>query len=264
MISDLEILESKAIEAAISLGWEEAISLNKTIIKIDKENLSACLRNGFAYLQLNNTKQAKKYYRMALKIQPKNQVALDNLERIEILDLKKDKKNVLEKVVIRPNLYLDAPGKTKTVALVNIGQKNVLAKLMVGQEVILKIKKRRVEVRTQANEFVGNLPDDISRRLIFFIKAKSQYSTYIKESSLSRVAVFIIEECKGKTVASHLSFPISFQKNIINLPNEEKEEINEDIEDLEESWEKLTSEISEEEKVSIVGIQTDESEDEEE
>lgn len=264
MISDLEILESRSVEAAITLHWEDAIELNKKIIKIDKENLSAYLRNGFAYLQLNNTEQAKKYYRKVLKIQPKNQVAIENLERIKILESKKDRKNGVEKINIKPNLYIEIPGKTKTVTLVNNGQKNVLAKLMVGQEVIIKIKKRKVEVRTQANEFIGNMPDDLSRRLIFFIKAKSKYLTYIKEASLTRVVVFIKEEMKGKTITNYISFPFNVQKSISRQQDDEKEESSEDNEDVEDSWEKLTGEITEEEKESIIGIQTDDSDEEEE
>lgn len=261
---EIEVLEEQAVDQAINLHWHEAIVLNKAIIKRESNNLAAHLRLGFAYLQTVNIQLSKQHYNKALKIQPKNIVALDNLERIKVMK-KSSKKIKNKKIILFPHLFIENPGKTKTVALVNLGQKNVIASLIIGQQVDLKIKRRKVEVRSNINEYVGSLPDDLSRRLIFFIKAKSQYSCFVKEASLNRVVVFILEEHKGKPLANRVSFPINPNKQTA-LPSTDEENKAEDEDSLGhgvEDWEKLVNELGEENKEDLVGVQTENLEDQE-
>ncbi|MGB9707392.1 MAG: tetratricopeptide repeat protein [Microgenomates group bacterium] len=242
-------LEKKAIDAAITQDWKKAIEYNKQILSQDKNNLDAILRLGFAYFQNKQYESAKKYYKKALKIQPTNPTALENLKRIDILLLKLDKNKNKKEVNLDPNLFLEIPGVTKTVFLVNLGQKNVLAQLTVGEKVQLKIRRRKVEVRTMDDIFIGHLPDDISRRLQILIKAGSTFTAFIKEASLNKIVVFIKEEKRGKKVLKYFPFPISKQVKIEEtVLNETLEEENDDEleeltdSDLEELAEALTEE----------------------
>lgn len=242
---NIEQLENQAVNAAINFSWRLAAELNKKIIKLDKKNLAAFLRLGFAYIQLQKFSDAKKYYRKALKIQPNNNVAKENLERLKVLQSKTAKKSKKTTISLDPNLFLEIPGKTKSVALVNLGQKNLLAQFSVGQEVFLKFKKRKVEVRTKENEYIGSLPDDLSRRLLVFLKAKSKYNVFVKEANLSRVTVFIREEKKGNKVQQYLSFPQNIQSQIEEMQAEKENDEDTEVEagvDLEKLAETLTSE----------------------
>lgn len=223
-MNDIDILEQQAIDAAIHQNWNDAINLNKKIIAIDKKSLDSFLRLGFAYLQLQLIKEAKDAYTKALKIQSKNQVAIDNMERIAILEDKETVMVTQQKGNLDPSLFLEVSGKTRAVSLVNLGQKNHLAQLRVGQEVQLMLKKRKVEVRTMIGDYVGTLPDDLSKRLIFFLKAKSKYEAYIQESALTRIVIFIKEVKKGKAVAQHISFPANIQVNMDQLSHSSSSE----------------------------------------
>ena len=241
----IEQLENQAVNEAVNFDWKSAIDINKRLVKLDKKNLAAFLRLGFASLQLQKFSEAIKYYRKALKIQPNNNVAKENLERIKVLRLKTPKKNKKSIIYLDPNLFLEIPGKTKSVSLVNLGQKNLLALISVGQEAFLKIKKRKVEVRSKDNEYIGSLPDDLSRRLLVFLKAKSKYRVYIKDANLSRITVFICEEKKGQKVQQYLSFPQNIQSQIEEMQAEkESDEESEEIAavDLEKLAESLASE----------------------
>lgn len=249
---NLDILKDQAIEAAIKGKWEKAIELNQKIINQVPEDLEAHLRLGFAYLQIGDLSQAKKSYLKALRIQPGNKIASNNLEKIKILiktrqslKLKNNKK-----INIDPNIFLDIPGKTKVVSLVNLGQINVLAKLEIGQKVNLKIKKRRIEIRTENNEYIGALPDDISKRLIIFIKGGSQYLGYIKEVSKKNVDVFIKEIKKGRRLKQYPSFPKNIQTDLKIITGEEIEETENQEEIIDEApidFEKLAEELEEKE-----------------
>jgi len=246
-MEDIQLLEQSAINAAITANWEEAISLNEKIIKKDKKNIDAYLRLGFAYLQKGKIKKAKEIYRKAKKLQPENYLIEENLEKIKILESKKifhlSPKN------LNPYAFLEISGKTKSISLVNCGQKIILASLSIGQEVILVPKKRRIEIRTKNKDYIGCLPDDISKRLIIFMKAGSVFSSFIKEANLKNVIVFLKEEKRGKRVARYASFPINSQANLSNINFEETESKEEDIEEISDNdLEKLAESLINEEK----------------
>lgn len=267
-MNNIDILEEKAINAAVSADWEQAIKLNKEILKLDQKNIEACLRLGYGYLQLSNFKQAKRYYKRTLRIQSSNLVAKENLERIIILEKESQKKNK-QSFSIDPNLFLETSGKTKSIELTKLGQKNILASLMVGQKVYLKIRKRKVEIRTENDEYIGSLPDDLSKRLIFFINAKSKYSVNIKQASLNKIEIFILEQKKGKRVYKYSSFPDNLQSNLENLvaqqeasDSEEKTEELFSENDIDELAEKLTSEEKEEYLSFVTQNQDDDDEEE--
>lgn len=255
-MEEIEILEMYAIDAAIKANWPIAIELNIKILDIDKKNVQAILRIAFSYLQIGNYEESKKQYHKALRLQPKSTVAHQYLEKIEVLEQGKSKPQVTTN--FDPHLFIESFGKTKTVLLTNLGQKQILARLSIGQQIQLKIKKRRVEIRTDDDEYVGTLADDISKRLILFINAKSTYTAFIKEVHFTKVVVFIREDKKGKSVSHHISFPINLQKNIqqIGDPSQHSEEAAGDEEDDNSlnDWEKMVAEQTEE-KEELLGIQ---------
>lgn len=255
-MEEIEILEMYAIDAAIKANWPIAIELNIKILDIDKKNVQAILRIAFSYLQIGNYEESKKQYHKALRLQPKSTVAHQYLEKIEVLEQGKSKPQVTTN--FDPHLFIESFGKTKTVLLTNLGQKQILARLSIGQQIQLKIKKRRVEIRTDDDEYVGTLADDISKRLILFINAKSTYTAFIKEVHFTKVVVFIREDKKGRSVSHHISFPINLQKNIqqIGDPSQHSEEAAGDEEDDNSlnDWEKMVAEQTEE-KEELLGIQ---------
>lgn len=264
-MDEIEQLETQAVEAAIKANWDRAIELNLRLIEFDKKNEQVMLRLGFAYLQKAQYDLAKKYYHKALRIQPKHAVAKQYLERIEILE-----QGHLEPQssshAFDPGLFIESTGKTKCAPLSNLGQKQILAHLYIGQKINLKIKRRRVEARTESEDYIGTLPDDISKRLILFMKAKSTYTAYIKDATLTKVAIFIREEKKGKSISHHISFPLNMQKNLEQLssqtqPDQTEEQV-EEVEDEMDDWEKIVANMGEE-KEEMIDIQKEDLDDEE-
>lgn len=271
---DIEATEQQAIDAAINLQWETAISLNNKIIGEDKKNIGAYLRLGFAYLQIKNIAEAKKYYQKALKVQPKNHVALENIERIKAIEGRASSHFKKERTQLNPTLFLEMPGRTKTISLVNLGQKKDIATISVGQEVYLRSKSRKVEVRTRSGVYLGCFPDDLSRRLLFFLKAKSEYTAFIQESSVTRVVVFLKEESKGSRVKHLTSFPSNIQSSLEDITDidtenlhtdsdedsEEEEEEDDETDEIQSLAEKLPEKVDE----SLLGIRQESEEDDQE
>lgn len=273
-MTDIDYLEKQAVDAVINFDWQKAIEINESIIKIDKKNAQTYLRLGFIYLQLNKIKKSKEYYQKAINLQPGNQIAKQNLERLKVLEKKSKNKTSKRIINLDPNLFLELPGKTKSVALVNLGQKDVLASVSIGQEVALIKKKRRIEVRTKNHEYIGCLPDDLSKRLILFLQNQGSYDAFIKESNLNKIIVFIKEVKKGKRVQRFISFPYNLHANIdrISTPSKkttdnteglEKETVDE-VEEPEAELEKLAENLTEEEKLYLPYGPSDETEEDDE
>lgn len=271
-MEEINALETQAIDAAIQARWSAAIELNTKILELDKQNIQAILRIAFSYLQTGIYDESKKYYHKVLRLQSKNSVAHQYLEKIEILE--QGKKRPQTKVAVDPHLFIESFGKTKMVTLTNLGQKQVLASLSIGQQIALRIKKRHIEIRTQDDEYVGTLADDISKRLILFIKAKSTYTAYIKEVSLTKVIIFIREEKKGKPVSHHISFPVNLQKNIAQIGGDspqssggethnDEQAVDDDEDGSMNDWEKMVAEQTEE-KEDLLGIHPEDLDEDEE
>lgn len=280
---NIEKLEEEAVNFAVNAEWSKAINLNNQIIEVDSGNLSAFLRNGYANLQLNNLPEAKKNFETVLELQPKNIIAEEHLEKIKLL-LNRKKKRGIASTKFNPDLFIEIPGKTRTVSLVNLGQKEDLATLYIGQEVSIKEKRRKLEVRTPSDEYIGSLPDDISKRLSYFIKEGSIYGVHIKEVGLTSVAIFIREISKGRKVKQYPSFPtnphimlsdinqISDQDNEPVITDGEQEiETNEDdastindgILDLDENDDEEWEDMEEEKDLGQI-VQIEDQDDEEE
>ncbi|KXK10579.1 MAG: Tetratricopeptide repeat protein [Microgenomates bacterium OLB23] len=136
----IENLHKQAVDAAISNDWDKAVQLNKKIIELNNEYLDAYLGLGFAYLQLAKYKDSKKYYQEALKIDPNNIIARNNLEKIAILAKNGDKAST--DLPVDPNIFMNLRGKTKVVTLLNVGKPEVLARLGIGEKVELRLKKK--------------------------------------------------------------------------------------------------------------------------
>jgi tetratricopeptide (TPR) repeat protein len=231
----IENLHKQAVDAAITSNWEKAVQLNQRILQMNSEYLDAYLGLGFAYMQQNKFKESKKYYQEALKIDPNNIIARNNIEKLSILVKSGNKSN--GDLPVDPNIFMNLRGKTKVVTLLNVGKADVLAHLSIGEKVELRIKKRRIEVRNERDEYIGALPDDISKRLMFFLEGKSTFNTFIKAATKNSVDVFIREEKKGRKVKNFVSFPENIQDDFKLMSgknaDDESNEGSEDNDDME-------------------------------
>lgn len=243
METQIQKIQDEAVEAALANNWVRAIELNKQILRLQTENVDAHLALGFAYLQQANFKESRKFYRKSLKLDPTNLIAQNNLEKIRIIEKKgvKKSKGGSGEVIVDPNTFITIAGKTKLTSLTNIGQAQVLAKLKAGQGVLFQIKKRRVEIRNTHGEYIGALPDDLSKRLMFFLQSGSAYSIFINSSSKNNVDVFIREDKKGRQVSHFISFPKNIQDDLKVIMGQ-----IEDDEEEEEGHEKKNNEADDE------------------
>jgi tetratricopeptide (TPR) repeat protein len=209
-------LKNQAIQTALEGNWINAITINKSLVKENPVDVDALNRLSFAYTIIGKLKEAKSTYQKVLSIDPLNPIALRNLNKL------KDKGfnaagNGSSNTHLNNN-FLEEPGRTKIIELVNIAQPKFVEALRTGQSVELSIKRLKIFVLEQG-QYIGVLPDDIARRLIKFIKGGCSYSAYIKSSNPHKVTIFIKEVKKTTKFKDQASFtstsetPLALDKN---------------------------------------------------
>ena len=237
---DLERLKNKAIDEAVNGNYEQAINLNLEILSQDENDVDSLMQLAHAYWQTGSLALAKKYYRKAMYIEPNNSLAKKRLALLNALNGKQTQANSLNRAkvkVVAITDLIEEPGKTKIIKLSNIGKPEHLSLLKIGEQVFLKLRKRRLEIRDIDNNFVGCLPDDISKRLINFIEAKGVYETNIFSIDKNEVKVFIKEITKPAKYR-HVSSFVSEEARI-NMDEEDTHNFVSDEQDLDLDSEKL-------------------------
>lgn len=229
----MSLSKTKAIETALQGDWEQAVKLNKELLKENPEDVEALNRMGLAYMVLGKNTNAKSTYKKVLEIDPLNSIAIKNLKRIKP-DGKKNKKEPEANFIIQVNnIFLEETGKTKIVDLINLAQAEVLLKLKTGQAVNLSIKRLKIFVHGETNSYIGVLPDDIGKRLIKFINGGNKYEAFVKSAKHNGVSVFIRELKRASRFREIPSFLIPIEKASKKLGrgkriNEEQAVIEED------------------------------------
>lgn len=221
----------KAIEAALNGNWESAEKINKQILKVSPRDEECLNRLARVYLELGKTDKAIINYKKVVRFNRYNTIAQKALLRLTQLQ-KKAKPNVKALTVITTKplyqsatVFIEEPGKTKTVILIHLGDKSVINNLVCGEEVLLFPHAHRVSVQTQEGYYLGRLPDDLSQRLIKLIRTGNIYQAFIKSVFPGDVRVFIREAKRSPALSDVSSFPLSDKhpNSLINgnRPNKE-------------------------------------------
>ncbi|OGG13921.1 hypothetical protein A2875_00975 [Candidatus Gottesmanbacteria bacterium RIFCSPHIGHO2_01_FULL_46_14] len=215
------ITPQSAIAQALRQNWKGATIINSELVKMDKDDIDAINRLGFAFMKLGQITHAKRIFEQALKIDPYNQIALKNNKRLTTLKRKDVSAPVGQN--LSPLLFLEEPGKTKIVALVNPPPAHMLLTLTSGQEVTLKPRNHCVEIRTGKNAYLGALPDDLSFKLLKFLNGGNRYQVHVKSIGKNFLTVIIRELERGSQFANSPSFTASQPPLSPSRPNRDGE-----------------------------------------
>lgn len=199
-------------------AWDQAVELNQKILKLEPKNTAALNRLARAFWEKGNLVSAKKTYRRVLKIDRYNIIASKNLKRLAELAKAPSKKEAPRKKV-ESTIFLEEPGKTKVVKLVRLASPKILFELDSGDEVLLTPKTHSISITDADGTYLGALPDDLSHRLLRFIKGGNKYQAFVKAIDRQNLEIFIKET---KRAAKFLSLP-SFTSPGVSANNLDQE-----------------------------------------
>jgi tetratricopeptide (TPR) repeat protein len=195
----------KAISAALSGNWEEAIKINKQILQQDPKDADALNRLARAYAEQGNFKKAKMCATKVLDIDPLNTIAQKCLTKWSQLENQKGKSSNC----VSSATFLEEPGKTKIVTLMHLGDRKTIASLDSGDEIVLDTNKRKVSINTVDGDYIGRLTDDLSQRLRELKSHGNEYQAFIKSVGTEKkecVTIFIREVKRSKKLSHIPSF----------------------------------------------------------
>lgn len=199
-------LSQLAIEAALSSNWQDALKLNKKILKVEPQNVDALARLARVNMELGKFNLAKKFYSEVLKYDPYNPIAIKNLKIIKSFKSNSQNPNRNGSVQLSPSLFLQEPGKTKVVSLLKVAEPQKLSQAFCGMKVEIIIKNRKITITDFEGKYLGVLPDDVSYHLLRLIKGGNKYEFFIKSIKVNGLAVLIRETFRSKRFKNQASF----------------------------------------------------------
>lgn len=230
----MSLTKTQAIQTALKGDWQKAVELNSQILEESPEDIDALNRLGFAFASLGNVKQAKSTYQKVLSLDVQNPIALKNLKRLTGLDTKKMTPPLT--FVPMNNIFIEEPGKTKVVDLINVADQKVVGKLRCGETLVLQVKRMKIFVLDQEKMYIGMLPDDLSKRLIKFINGGNTYEAFVKTVNNHRVSIFMKETKRTNRFRNQPSFATSDKSRFVlensarkaDKDSQKKEDVDDD------------------------------------
>jgi hypothetical protein len=196
----------EAIALALQGRWKEAIAVNKSLIETFPSDIEALNRLGRAHMELGEYKDSEAAYKKTLEIDQYNAIAQKNLQRLSYL---KKTRTTAEANTHRlePQQFIEEIGKAGVVQLNNLAKPAVLARVVAGDIVNLKVKENNLTIESSRGEYLGRVEPRHGQRLVRFIRGGNRYSAAIVSSTDKTVTVIIRETYQAPSQSGQLSFP---------------------------------------------------------
>lgn len=206
-VMDEHPLEAQATQAALDADWAKAVTLNKELLKVNPDNLAAYNRLGRAYSEEGQLEKAKSSYREVLKHDPYNSIALKNLERLKVANGHTGK--ITGSTAITPDLFLEAPGKTKVLELTGLAKPEILASLHTGDNVKILGQDTSVKFEDASGTKLGIYEGEFATKLSEMLSSGCVYEAYVKSARPTELKIFVREVQLSPKFAGKPSFPIT-------------------------------------------------------
>jgi tetratricopeptide (TPR) repeat protein len=200
-------LTQQAIQSALESRWDDAVQMNRELLKIVQPNPETLNRLGKALSELGRYAEAKKTYGDALQLDPDNAIARKNIDRLSLLG---DETPVGEGAPgerIDPHLFIEELGKTGVTSLVNLAPPAVLAKVNAGDPMHLSVDGHALLVQNARGDTIGQVEPVLANRLTKFMAGGNQYAAAITELTEREVRIIIRETFQHPSQLGKVSFP---------------------------------------------------------
>ena len=196
----------QAIDLAMQGRWQEAVAANQNLLESFPGDVSACNRLGRAYTELGEFSHAREAYGRAIELDPYNTIAQKNLNRLAHLDEVNGDLN--DAPYVEPQHFIEEPGKAGVVDLCHLGPPQVLAKMVAGDKVYLRVDGAGLMVENGRGEYLGQVGSKDGQRLIRLMEGGNHYTAAIVSAAADRVTTIIREIYQDPSQANRLSFPL--------------------------------------------------------
>ncbi len=196
----------QAVALAMEGRWQEAITANQDLIENFPDDVNAYNRLGRAYMELGDYSKAEEAYRRAIELDPYNAIAKRNLDRLPGLgETAVGLQGDTDKV--EPQQFVEETGKAGVVNLYRLASPEVLAKMVAGDRVRLKIDGADLIVENVRGDYLGQVEPGHEQRLVKLMRGGNKYSAAVINSVEGMINLIVREVYQDPSQAGRPSFP---------------------------------------------------------
>jgi tetratricopeptide (TPR) repeat protein len=250
----------EAIQAALESRWNDAVSVNRTILERHGPDDDTYNRLGKALSELGDLEGALEAYQKTLELNPLNNIAQKNARKLSTL-LSVSGKVEGSTGGIDVDLFTEEPGKSALTVL-TAKDRGVAVTVNPGDPVELDRKGTGLIARTARGVSLGQVDTKIARRLVPLMTSGNRYTAAVARVEDNRIEIMIREVYQAPENARKSSFPISrgqrreefrpYTKDSLLASREVDLEPTEDEEELRE-----TAELEEDELEGMQPVEAD-------
>ena len=225
----------QAIQLALESKWEEAATLNRSIVDALPHDVDAWNRLGKALLELGRFREAHDAYGRSLELDPVNPIAKRNLERLAGLeDVEAPRREAMAKIA--QDMFIEEVGKTGVTVLQNT-PREIVPTLTSGDEVYLKPTDDEIRIETIQGEFMGNIEAKLALRLLRLMEGGNKYAAAVKSLTDSEIEL-IVKETYRDPSQTRLSFPAVktgeavrpyIKESLLRLSEDDDDDLDDDV-----------------------------------
>ena len=196
----------QAIALALQSKWEEAVTVNRSLLSMFPSDVDAWNRLGKALLELGHYGEAREAYGKSQALDPVNNIAKRNLERLTALGDAVEPRRPEAVAKVAADLFIEEIGKTGTTSIAKV-EADLVARMTAGDEVYLKEQDNLLKVENAQGEAIGSIEAKLGLRLRRLMKGGNRYAAAIKGLGDHEVHLIIKEIYQDPKQAGKPSFP---------------------------------------------------------
>ena len=199
-------LAKRAVALAMNSRWEQATSVNRSIVKEFPEDLEAYNRLGKALSELGRNREARAAFQSVLERSPNNSIAKKNLSRLTKL-ADDAAPRVARRASRSAHTFIEESGKAGVTTLTKPASPSVLLGLTPGDIVQLNVSGRALRVTDESGAYIGQVEPKVGSRIARLIEGGNRYEATVTSTEDRRVDIIIREMYKSPPQWGMVSFP---------------------------------------------------------
>ena len=197
----------RAVALAMHGRWEQAATMNQSIVQEFPDDLEAHNRLGKALSELGRNREAKAAFKSVLNRSPNNSIAKKNLARLKKL-ADDSSPRVAKRASRSVHAFLEERGKAGVTTLTNPAPTSVLLELTPGDLVNLSVTGRALTVTDESGAYIGQVEPRLGSRIAKLIKGGNRYEATVTGAEDRRLDIIIREIYKSPSQMGTVSFPL--------------------------------------------------------
>ena len=196
-------LGDQAVRLAVSSRWDEAVNVNRDLVRLFGDDADALNRLGKALSEVGQITEARKAYGRSIEMDPTNTIARRNLDRLAAM-----KDTVLAAAPasqLDTRLFVEESGKATVTTLQAVDLERS-ATLDPGDVVDLQVQGNAVNVVNTSGEYIGMVEPRIGLRMAKMMTAGNVYNAALVTAG-SEMKVMLRETFQHPSQIGRVSFP---------------------------------------------------------